>query len=166
MKFVLFLSFVLMLPFIGCQRDKMNSKHLTTANVKRSLPASLPGNNVSLDTIRQNPSLDTNNTTIVSNVKSSSSQQQTGKLKGTEQNIKKTNTRSYHIIVASHPRENLARKDVAKLKAQGFPEAQIITKDQRYRVSIANYTDKQEATKQRDLLATRLGQSDIWIMLY
>ena len=144
MKLVLFLSFVLMLPFIGCQRDKMNSKNLTTVNVKRNLPASLPGNNVSLDTIRQSPSQDANNTTITSNVK----------------------TRSYHIIVASHPRENLAEKDVTQLKAKGFPEAQIITKDQRYRVSIANYTDKQEATKQRDLLATQLGQSDIWIMLY
>ena len=144
MKLVLFLSFVLMLPFIGCQRDKMNSKNLTTTNVKRSLPASLPENHVSLDTIRQSPSQDANNTTITSNVK----------------------TRSYHIIVASHPRENLAEKDVTQLKAKGFPEAQIITKDQRYRVSIANYTDKQEATKQRDLLATQLGQSDIWIMLY
>lgn len=166
MKLVLFLSFVLMLPFIGCQRDKMNSKNLTTANVKRSLPASLPGSNVPLDTIKQNLSRDTNNTTIASNVKTSPSKLQTGKPKGTEQNIKKTNTRSYHIIVASHPRENLAEKDVTQLKAKGFPEAQIITKDHRYRVSIANYTDKQEATKQRDLLATQLGQSDIWIMLY
>lgn len=144
MKLVLFLSFVLMLPFAGCQRDKMNSKNLTTVNVKRNLPASLPGNNVSLDTIRQSPSQDANNTTITSNAK----------------------TRSYHIIVASHPRENLAEKDVTQLKAKGFQNAQIITKDQRYRVSIANYTDKQEATKQRDLLATQLGQSDIWIMLY
>ena len=165
MKLALFLSFVLMLPFIGCQRDKMNSKNLTTTNVKRSLPASLPENQVSLDTIKQNPSQDANNTTIASNVKLSPSRQETGKQQGTEQNIKKTNTRSYHIIVASHPRENLAEKDVTQLKAKGFPEAQIITKDQRYRVSIAN-TDKQEATKQRDLLATQLGQSDIWIMLY
>lgn len=166
MKLTLFLSFVLMLPFIGCQRDKMNSKNLTTANVKRSLSASLPGNHISLDTIRQNPSQDANNTTIASNVKISPSRQETVKQQGTEQNIKKINTRSYHIIVASHPRENLAEKDVTQLKAKGFPEAQIITKDQRYRVSIANYTDKQEATKQRDLLATQLGQSDIWIMLY
>ena len=166
MKLVLFLSFVLMLPFVGCQRDKMNSKNLTTVNVKRSLPASLSGNTVSLDTIRQNPSQDNNNTTIASNVKISPSRQETGKQQGAEQNIKKTNTRSYHIIVASHPRENLAEKDVTQLKAKGFQNAQIITKDQRYRVSIANYTDKQEATKQRDLLATQLGQSDIWIMLY
>ena len=166
MKPVLFLSFVLILSFIGCQRDKMNSKNLTTVNVKRSLPASLPGNHVSLDTIKQNYSQDTNNTTITSNVKTLPSQQQTAKKQGTEQNIKKTNTKSYHIIVASHPRENLAENDVTQLKAKGFPDAQIIIKDQRYRVSIANYTDKQEASKQRDLLATQLGQSDIWIMLH
>ena len=60
MKLALFLSFVLMLPFIGCQRDKMNSKNLTTTNVKRSLPASLPENQVSLDTIKQNPSQEHN----------------------------------------------------------------------------------------------------------
>ena len=162
MKPVLFLSFVLILSFVGCQRDKMNSKNLTTVNVKRSLPASISGNHVSLDTIKQNA----NNTTIASNVKTLLPQQQTAKKQGTEQNIKKTNTKSYHIIVASHPRENLAEKDVTQLKAKGFPDAQIIIKDQRYRVSSANYTDKQEASKQRDLLATQLGQSDIWIMLY
>ena len=124
MKPVLFLSFVLILSFIGCQRDKMNSKNLTTVNVKRSLPASLSGNHASLDTIKQNFSQDTNNTTITANVKTLLPQQQTAKKQGTEQNIKKTNTKSYH------------------------------------------YTDKQEASKQRDLLATQLGQSDIWIMLY
>lgn len=166
MKPVLFLSFVLMLSFVGCQRDKMNSKNLTTVNVKRSLLASISANHVSLDTIKQNYSQDTNNTTITSNVKTLPSQQQTTKKQGTEQNIKKTNTKSYHIIVASHPQENLAENDVTQLKAKGFPDAQIIIKDQRYRVSIANYTDKQEATKQRDLLATQLGQSDIWIMLH
>ena len=79
MKLVLFLSFVLILPFIGCQRDKMNSKNLTTVNVKRNLPASLSGNTVSLDTIRQKPSRDNNNTTIASNVKISPSRQETGK---------------------------------------------------------------------------------------
>ena len=66
MKLVLFLSFVLILPFIGCQRDKMNSKNLTTVNVKRNLPVSLSGNTVSLDTIRQKNSQDNNNTTIAS----------------------------------------------------------------------------------------------------
>ena len=75
MKPVLFLSFVLMLSFVGCQRDKMNSKNLTTVNVKRSLPASISANHVSLDTIKQNYSQDTNNTTITSNVKTLPSQQ-------------------------------------------------------------------------------------------
>ena len=79
MKLVLFLSFVLILPFIGCQRDKMNSKNLTTVNVKRNLPVSLSGNTVSLDTIRQKNSQDNNNTTIASNVKISPSRQETGK---------------------------------------------------------------------------------------
>ena len=77
-----------------------------------------------------------------------------------------TPAKSYHIIVASHPNEKLAREDVARLKALGYNDARIITKDQRYRVSIANNPDKQEATKKRNELAIQLKQEDIWITLY
>ena len=42
MRLILFLSLVTLSVLVGCQRDKMNSKDLTTVNVKRSLPASLP----------------------------------------------------------------------------------------------------------------------------
>ena len=37
MKFVLFLSFIALLTLVGCQRNKMNPKNLTTVNVKREL---------------------------------------------------------------------------------------------------------------------------------
>ncbi len=166
MKLVLFFSFILLLPLVGCQRNKMNSYDLTTVNVKRSLPASLPEINTTMDSIRQQNPQNTKTPTITSHVNASPTHQTTGEQQGTQQNIKKTNTRSYHIIVASHPREELAQKDVTRLKNKGFTGAQIIIKDQRYRVSIANYTDKQEATQQRSQLATQLGQSDIWILLY
>ena len=166
MKLVLFFSFILLLPLVGCQRNKMNSNDLTTVNVKRSLPASLPEINTTMDSIRQQNPQNTKTSTITSHLNVSPTHQTTGEQQGTKQNIKKTNTRSYHIIVASHPREELAQKDVTRLKNKGFTDAQIIIKDQRYRVSIANYTDKQEATQQRSQLATQLGQSDIWILLY
>ena len=121
MKPVLFLSFVLMLSFVGCQRDKMNSKNLTTVNVKRSLPASLPGNHVSLDTIKQNYSQDTNNTTITSNVKTLPSQQQTAKKQGTEQNIKKNEYQKlpHHRGQPSTGKSSRKRRDTTK--SQRFP---------------------------------------------
>ena len=115
MKLALFLSFVLMLPFIGCQRDKMNSKNLTTTNVKRSLPASLPENHVSLDTIKQNPSQDANNTTIASNVKLSPSRQETGKQQGTE----KYKKLPYHRGQPSPGKSSRKRRDTTK--SQRFP---------------------------------------------
>lgn len=163
MKLVLFLSLITLSVLVGCQRDKMNSKNLTTVNVKRSLPASLPETSTPPET-KEQPSVQGSEATQT--LTKDTSQPETAKKQNTEQNIKKTTTRSYHIIVASHPREELAEKDVAQLKAKGYGDARIITKDGRYRVSIANNADKQEATKQRNDLAEQLGQSDIWIMLY
>lgn len=100
MKLVLFLSFVLILPFIGCQRDKMNSKNLTTVNVKRNLPASLSGNTVSLDTIRQKPSRDNNNTTIASNVKISPSGR---KQESNKERNKTSRKQIQEVIISSWP---------------------------------------------------------------
>ena len=165
MRLILFLSLVTLSVLVGCQRDKMNSKDLTTVNVKRSLPASLPETGTLPET-KEQPSVQAPEATRTLTKDTPTSQPETTKKQNTEQNIKKTTTRSYHIIVASHPREELAQKDVAQLKAKGYTNARIITKDGRYRVSIANNTDKQEGTKQRNELAEQLGQSDIWIMLY
>ena len=138
MKFVLFLSFIA-LPFLfGCQRDKMTSNNLTTINVKRELPPA--------------------NTEATSPAKTPPPASLTVK--------PATPAKSYHIIVASHPGEKLAQEAVARLKARGYGDARVINKDQRYRVSIANDPDKQEATKKRNELAIQLKQEDIWITLY
>lgn len=153
MRFVLLLSFIALLSLIGCQRDKMNSKNLTSANVKRDLPA------ISVDTVTPTQTSTQASAPEVEKTLPSQTPTVTDK-KAT------TSTKSYHIIIASHPRENLAQEDVARLKAKGYNDAQIITKDQRYRVSIANDPDKQKATKMRDELALRLNQDDIWIILY
>ena len=112
MKLVLFLSFVLILPFIGCQRDKMNSKNLTTVNVKRNLPASLSGNTVSLDTIRQKPSRDNNNTTIASNRKATRN--------GTKHQENKYKKLSYHRGQPSPGKSSRKRRDTTK--SQRLPE--------------------------------------------
>lgn len=163
MRLILFLSLITLSVLVGCQRDKMNPKNLTTVNVKRSLPTSLPETGTPSETKEQPLAQGPEATRAL--IKDTPAPENVKK-QNTEQKVKTTTTRSYHIIVASHPREELARKDVAQLKAKGYVDAQIITKDGRYRVSITNNADKQEATKQRNLLAEQLGQSDIWIMLY
>ena len=149
MKFVSFLSFIALLFLSGCQRDKMSPNNLTTVNVKRELP---PANTEATSPVKT-PTRET-----TAEVKTAPSVSQTVK--------PATPAKSYHIIVASHPNEKLAREDVARLKALGYNDARIITKDQRYRVSIANNPDKQEATKKRNELALQLKQEDIWITLY
>lgn len=149
MRLILPLSLITLSVLIGCQHDKMNSKNLTSVNVQRNLPASLPETGMPPATEKQ-PSAQAPETILSSS-------------KNTPTPLP---TRSYHIIVASHPREELAQKDVEGLKAKGYADARIIIKDGRYRVSIANNPDKQEATKQRNELAEQLGQSDIWVMLY
>ncbi|WP_292264980.1 SPOR domain-containing protein [Butyricimonas sp.] len=153
MKFVLFLSFIALLTLVGCQRDKMNPKNLTTVNVKRELSVTPAKATAAAKSTEETPVPPTE-------AQPSATPQTTTTEKPA------TPTKSYHIIVASHPRESLAQEDVARLKAQGYTDARIITKDQRYRVSIANNPDKQEATRQRDELARRLKQDDIWITLY
>lgn len=153
MKFVLLLSLIALLSLSGCQRDKMNSKNLTSVNVKRDLPA------ISVDTVTPTQTLTQVSTPEVEKTLPPQTPTVTNKKPA-------TSTKSYHIIIASHPRESLAQEDVARLRAKGYNNAQIITKDQRYRVSIANDPDKQKATKMRDELALRLNQDDIWIILY
>lgn len=158
MKTILFLSFILIFANIGCQRKKMDAKDLTTMRVKREQKL------VPQDT-------ETHKLTITSQtpplLPKEPEQQNVTQQKIEQPNTPpKKKTKSYHIIVASHPREDLAKDDVEQLKNNGFPEAQIIIKDQRYRVSIAHYTDKQEAARQRDLIANQLGKNDLWVMLY
>lgn len=149
MKFIIFLSFIALSSLSGCQRDKMSPKDLTSANVIRELPPA----NTEATSPAQTPTRET-----TPEVKTAP---------GASLTVKPvTPAKSYHIIVASHPNEKLAQENVARLKAQGYTDAQIITKDQRYRVSIANDPDKQEATKKRNELALRLKQEDIWITLY
>lgn len=162
MKFVAFLSFITLLSLSGCRSDKMNPNHLTSVNVKRDLsavsktPASLveataPGNAAASGT-----------STAVAVIQQPAAQEK----QDTGLTPPARAVRSYHIIVGSHPREELAQAAVDRLKANGYKDASVVSKDQRYRVSIANYPDKQEAFAKREELARELNQEDIWILVH
>lgn len=140
----------------------MNPNHLTSANVKRDLSvgAKTPVSAVK-DTLPGNQAAPGTSTTVAVNQQPAvQEKQETGLTSPTRA------TRSYHIIVGSHPREELAQAAVDRLKAKGYQDARIVNKDSRYRVSIANYPDKQEAFAKREELARELNQEDIWILVH
>ena len=68
--------------------------------------------------------------------------------------------------MASHPRQSLAEADVRKLREQGYNDACILQKDNRFRVSIAHFSNRNEALKERTRLIDTLGQDDLWVGYY
>lgn len=160
------LLFVMLLPVVSCQRNKLNSNELTTVHVKRDLPAPLTKPDTTTNRSEAKDTVEFNVASTLTPKKENAPRPELKKEGISRPNATKTNSKSYHIIVASHPNKNLAEQTLAKLHAKGYDDAQIIMKDNRYRVSIGNYTDKKEAFEQRDKLAEQLGQDDLWITLY
>lgn len=150
MKHLLFISLILLSILPGCRERKMNAKEFTSANVIRHLPAPPREKNVPKDTatvekkVTPPPRPSDNKPTTTPAAR----------------------TKSYHIIVASHPRQSLAEADVQKLREQGYNDACILQKDNRFRVSIAHFADKNEALKERTRLIDTLGQDDLWVGYY
>ena len=167
MKLILFLSLITLLSFASCQREKLNSKNTTTVNVKRDLPAPSGETAVTPDLPEKHASTEVKPNILPStNTPIATSRPEVKKEPATPTKTVTPSTKIYHIIAASHPREELAEATLARLKAEGYTDARIIFKDNRYRVSIASYKDQQEATAQRKVLADKLGQEDLWIMVY
>ena len=130
----------------------MNAKEFTTANVIRHLPEN-----------RQEQPIPTPKDTAVIEEKAIPAPQPAT---DTTPIIPAVRTKSYHIIVASHPRQSLAEADVRKLREQGYNDACILQKDNRFRVSIAHFSNRNEALKERTRLIDTLGQDDLWVGYY
>ena len=130
----------------------MNAKEFTTANVIRHLPEN-----------RQEQPIPTPKDTAVIEEKATPAPQPAT---DTTPIIPAVKTKSYHIIVASHPRQSLAEADVRKLREQGYNDACILQKDNRFRVSIAHFSNRNEALKERTRLIDTLGQDDLWVGYY
>lgn len=153
MKITVLAISVLTLSFIGCQPKKMNPKDFTQVNAIRHLPApatavkdSVPAPTTAVPVPAAEPA--------------------TAKPKTTPRDVAAPTEKSYHIIVASYPNEPPARSKAESLRAQGFEEALVVQKDNRYRVSIAHFADKQAAINERARLSKLLGQDDLWIGRY
>lgn len=141
------LLLVILVP--GCHYNKLDTKYLTTVNVKRNIPVSVK------DSI---PEPVTQLTVTQPSLPPSPQDEETV--------ISPSPLQNYHIIAASHPTASMAEESVARFRAKGLSQAQIIRKDNRYRVSIVHSPDRQQALRQRDSLAVFLGQNDLWLMRY
>lgn len=81
-----------------------------------------------------------------------------------QQQVKRTAPK-YHIIVASfrHDEKNKADKMVKQLRAMDY-QAIIIDLKGRFRISLANYPDKDTAEAERDKYREITDRQDIWIL--
>lgn len=161
MKFVAFLLFISLFSLFGCRSDKMNPNHLTSANVKRDMSIGSRTTASPAETTAPGNQAAPGTSTTVAVIQQSAIQEKEARLTPSARAA-----RNYYIIVGSHPREELAQAAVDRLKTNGYKDACVVSKDQRYRVSIANYPDKQEAFAKRKELARELKQEDIWILAH
>lgn len=152
MKILLFLAILFL--FGHCQHNKLDSKKLTTASVTRDLTAVLKDSIVT-------PKEDT--TAIRQEQKTEPLQTESPSRKD---RIVTSPTESYYVIVASYPELSSAEKRLNRLVEQGYTESRIITKNNRFRVSVARYRDKEEAIRKTNDWKKRLDRDDLWVIRY
>ncbi|WP_321480207.1 SPOR domain-containing protein [uncultured Bacteroides sp.] len=70
---------------------------------------------------------------------------------------------SYHIIVASSIGSKDAEKYAQKLRAQGYPEAKVLTGTGIIRVSLMSLSDRSEAGKQLSIVRQKENFKNAWV---
>ena len=69
----------------------------------------------------------------------------------------------YHIIVASSIRKDLANDLVTKLKSQGYDNAQVLTNQNRVRVSVASFASKEAAYQTLNQITKNADYTSAWV---
>ena len=73
-------------------------------------------------------------------------------------------TRSYHIIVASLPSHRGADEIVSKYAAQGYTDVSLVERDGRIRISLTQFTNKDEANSYLNNLRTNEAFANAWLL--
>lgn len=73
-------------------------------------------------------------------------------------------TRSYHIIVASLPSHRGADEIVSKYIAQGYTDVSLVERDGRIRISLTQFTNKDEANSYLSTLRTNEAFANAWLL--
>ena len=73
-------------------------------------------------------------------------------------------TKTYHIIVASLPNRRGADETLSQFNHMGYPEASIIERDNRVRISLMQFDDKDEANAQLKALRQNDKFQNAWLL--
>ena len=73
-------------------------------------------------------------------------------------------TKVYHIIVASLPSHRGADETLSQFSKMGYPEASLVERDDRVRISLMQFTDKDEANKQLSILRQNEKFQNAWLL--
>ena len=73
-------------------------------------------------------------------------------------------TKTYHIIVASLPNRRGADETLAQYAQQGYASASLVERDDRVRISLMQFTDKDEANEQLKALRQQEKFQSAWLL--
>ena len=73
-------------------------------------------------------------------------------------------TKTYHIIVASLPNHRGADETLTQYRNSGYPTASLVERDDRVRISLMQFTDKNEANEQLKTLRNETRFQNAWLL--
>ena len=73
-------------------------------------------------------------------------------------------TKTYHIIVASLPSHRGANETLTQYTRQGYTSASLVERDNRVRISLVQFTDKNEANKYLSALRQNEEFQNAWLL--
>ena len=73
-------------------------------------------------------------------------------------------TKTYHIIVASLPNHRGADETLNQYIGMGYPEASLVERDNRVRISLVQFTDKDEANEYLKTLRLQEKFQNAWLL--
>lgn len=76
----------------------------------------------------------------------------------------KTSNKVYHIIVASLPNHRGADEIIENYITKGYPQATLVERDNRVRISLINFTDKDEANNYLNTLRKNESFANAWLL--
>ena len=75
-----------------------------------------------------------------------------------------TSEKTYHIIVASLPSHRGADETLSQYVNMGYTEASLVERDDRVRISIMQFADKNEANRQLSVLRQHIKFQSAWLL--
>lgn len=121
----------------------MNPKHLTAVTVIRDIPS------VKKD------SLPSETPPVL--------QQEPVEVEKPKESPAPVSDKKFHIIAASYPQKELAEAGLLQWHKKGYTGATVFHKNDRFRISIANYSSKQEALDSIEYYKQQLNREDLWL---